>query len=89
MKKKYFGKVRIVAYYNLDGDYTVFEDNTLHNKEYYNVSVEIKTEKRKMLDISFESDVIYIEGEEPIECELVRADTCKGTLVLGICQDWG
>lgn len=87
--KKFYKKVQIVSYYNLGGDYMVFEDSFLHNKTFNNVNVEIKTQKRKIFDMIFEEEVIYIDGEEPIYCELIRADVYNGTLILRICQDWG
>lgn len=87
--KEFYSKVQIIAYYNLDGYYTVFEYNPLHNKTFNNVNVEIKTEIRKVCGMSFEEDVIYIDGEEPIACELVQTNINNNTLVLSICQDWG
>lgn len=87
--KEFYSKVQIIALYNLDGGYIIFKENLLHNKIFNNVNVEIKTEKRKICGMTFEEDVIYIDGEEPIRCELVRTDVYNGTLILRICQDWG
>ena len=88
MKRKY-EKVLILAYYNLDGDYLTFEENDLHNKTFKDVFVEIKTEIRKILGIDFAVDVICIDGEKPIECELVKKEVLGKNLTLSICQDWG
>lgn len=88
MKRK-FDEVRIVAYYNLDGDYLIFAENDLHNKTFKNVCVEITREVRKIMGIDFAVDVIRIEGYQPIECELVKKEVLGKTLILGICQDWG
>ena len=87
--KKFYNKVQIIAYYNLDGEYLIFECNELHNKTFSNVNVEIKTERRIVCGMTFEEDVICIDGEEPISCELVKTDIYNGTLILRICQDWG
>lgn len=88
MKRKY-DKVLILAYYNLDGDYLSFAENDLHNKILKNVCVEIKTEVRTLMGIDFAVDVICIDGEEPIECELVSKEVHGKDLTLNICQDWG
>lgn len=85
-----YNKVIIKAYYNLDGEYVSFPDNPLHGKVYENVDVKFKKEVNTIAGIEFESNVIKIEGEEPIECELVsRNKQTDGSLIIGICQDWG
>ena len=88
MKRKY-DEVRIIGYYNLDGDYLVWEHNKHHNKTFKNVRVEITKKVRKIMDINFAVDVIRIEGYEHIECELVKKEVLGKTLILGICEDWG
>ena len=83
-------KVVIKAYYNLGEEYILFPDNPLHNKTYENVNVEIKEATRKICNIDFIFDVVEIEGEEPIDCELVGTQiNPDGTLVIKICEDWG
>ena len=87
--KKFYKKVQIVAYYNLDGDYTIFEENELHNKTFNNANVEIKTEMHRICGMTFKQNVIYINEEDPISCELISADVRNNVLILHICQDWG
>lgn len=82
-------KVIIKAYYNLGEEFLLFPDNPLHDKSYENVGVVIKHEIQEMCGISFDVDIIEIEGEEPIECQLLNAIDLDGTLLLKICQDWG
>jgi hypothetical protein len=82
-------KVIIKAYYNLGEEFLLFPDNSLHGKSYENVSVVIKNKIREICGISYESDIIEIEGEEPIECQLLDAVDIEGLLLLKICQDWG
>lgn len=82
-------KVTLKAYYNLGGDYILFKDNPLHNKSYENVSVEIKTITRTICNIDVDIDVINIEGQKSIECELVGYNTSNGEMLIEICQDWG
>lgn len=83
-------KVILKTYYCLDGDYSVFEYNPLHNQEYKDVNVVISKKKKVMCGIQFVMDVVTIEGQEPIECELVNKYTMiDGTMVIGLCQDWG
>jgi len=62
----------------------------LHGATFYDVAVETKKEKVGVGKDTYYIDVIYIEGQEPIECELVcihKED--DGTLIISICQDWG
>lgn len=82
-------KVIIKAYYDLDGDLILFPDNPLHGKSYENVEVAIKQEIHEICGISFEVDIIKIEGQEPIECELIDTIDLDDTLIIKICQDWG
>lgn len=82
-------KVIIKAYYNLGEESLLFPDNPLHGKSYENVSVVIKNKIREICGILYKSDIIEIEGEEPIECQLLNAIDLDGTLLLKICQDWG
>ena len=83
-------KVILQTYYNLDGNYIVWEYDPLHNTEYENANVKIKRVKRTLCGITFDIDVIDIEGYEPIECELLGAlNESDGTLIIQICQDWG
>ena len=83
-------KVQIVAYYNLDGEYLLFEENPLHGKTFQNVNVSFSQDVRTICGISFAVDIVAIEGCDPIECELVGYRTsAEGTLVISVCQDWG
>ncbi len=83
-------RVLLQGYYNLDGEYLLFEDSPLHGKAYSNVNVAISQETRTIAGSAFAIDVVSIEGCEPIECELVNYHkTADGTLVISICQDWG
>ena len=87
-------KVVLRGYYNLAGEYLPQESNPHHGKTYNNVAVSVET---KFKSVSFGKgimgiDYVKIEGCEPIECELVGRHTYPtndGTLVIGICQDWG
>lgn len=82
-------KAIIKAYYNLGEEYILFPDNPLHGKLYENVSVVIKHEIHEICGISFDVDVVEIEGEGSIECQLLDAIDLDGTLLIKICQDWG
>lgn len=78
------------GYYNLDGNYLLFDENPLHGKTFSDVDVSFSQNVRTIGDIDFVSDVVLIEGCEPIECELVgHRKLADGTLVVSICQDWG
>ena len=90
MKPKKFGKVQIKAYYDLDGEYILFPDNPLHGKTFENVTVTFKTKRHIIGDTSFLLNIIEIEGQEPIECELLGSRKLPdGSLLIEICQDWG
>ena len=83
-------KAVIKAYYDLNGDLISFPDNPLHDTSYENVNIEFKKESHKISDIEFVFDIVEIEGQEPIECELIGKSTNPdGTLIIKICQDWG
>lgn len=85
-------KVLLKTYYNFGGgEYIPFDSNPLHNKTYENVNVEIKEVTRTICNIDIDIDVIEIEGQEPIECELVGTyhEPESDTLIIKICQDWG
>ena len=82
-------KVIIKAYYNLGGDYILFEDNPLHNSTYENVEVSIEETVRIIAGIEFLVNEICIEGNDPINCELVGYQKAEDTLLIKICQDWG
>lgn len=87
MKSK---KVVLQGYYNLDGEYLLFEDNPLHGKTFNDVNVVIAKETKKIAGMTVAYDVVRIGGYEPIECELVGyRRTEDGTLIISICQDWG
>lgn len=88
---KRYKKVVLRCYYNLDGEYIQFEHNPLHNQSYENVTVEFKKEAKLICGIKFEFDVVKIEGQEPIECELVGTyhERDTDTLIIKICEDWG
>lgn len=84
-------KAILKAYYGLDEEYIPFDSNPLHNKIFENVKVSFKEEVRTICGIDFAVDVVEIEGQEPIECELVGTyqESESGTLIIKICQDWG
>lgn len=83
-------KVLLRGYYNLDGEYLPFADNPLHGKTFSNVDVSFSEHTRNIGGVAYVSDIVNIEGCEPIECELVgHHKTADGTLVISICQDWG
>jgi len=86
-------KVILRGYYNLAGEYLPFEDNPHHGKTYNNVAVSVETKFESRPDGGLSAiDYVKVEGCEPIECELVSHHTYPtedGTLVIGICQDWG
>lgn len=82
-------KVILQTYYNLDGDYTLFDDNPLHNKTYENVRVVITKEIIHLTHWDITVNVIRIDGQEPIECELVGYVEDGDTLLIKLCQDWG
>ncbi len=82
-------KVTLQAYYNLDGEYLLFDCNPLHNTSYENVNVEIKTITKTICNIDLDMDIINIDGQPPIECELVNYYESNGELFIQICQDWG
>ena len=87
MKEK---KVILQAYYRLDDGYISFPENPLHGKEFYNVNVKFTTRPQIIGGVKFEWDVIEIEGEEPIECEVIgHIHRTDGTSIIQICQDWG
>jgi hypothetical protein len=82
-------KVILQTYYNLDGDYIIFEDNPLHRAKYENVKVVITKEYIRLTHMNIKVDVIRIDGQEPIECELVDYVEDGDTLIVKLCQDWG
>lgn len=85
-----FKNVILKAYYNLGEEFLLFEDNPLHDKSYEDVEVKFKHEIHTISGISFDVDIVEIEGQEPIECQLVGKHTdSDGTLIIKICQDWG
>jgi hypothetical protein len=81
--------VKIETYYNLDGSYVSFPQNPLNGTMYNNANVDISTEKRTIAGMTFLVDVVQINNEPAIECELVKTRRDNKTLVLGVCQDWG
>lgn len=83
-------KVILKAYYGLNGEYISFPENPLHNKTFENVDVKITGRTDTIGGINFHVDVISVGNEEPIDCELISRRTMPdGTLIIGICQDWG
>lgn len=82
--------VIIHTYYGLGEEYIPFPENPLHGSSYTNVEVSFKTTTQNISGIEFVWDIIEIEGEEPIECELVDYYVDgNGLLIIKICQDWG
>lgn len=86
-----YSKVTLRTFYNLHGEYMRFDSNPLNNQTYENVEVEFKEKTRTICGIDFVEDVVEIEGQEPIECELVGTyhEPESDTLIIKICQDWG
>jgi hypothetical protein len=85
-----YNKVVLQAYYGLGEGYIEFPENPLHGKEFYNVEVEFTTKTNIISGVEFIWDVIKIEGEEPIECELVgQIHLTDDTMIIQICEDWG
>ena len=82
-------KAIIKAYYDLAGDIISFPDNPLHDKLYENVEIVFKHDIHEICGIPFEVDIIEIEGQEPIECELIDTVDVGEALIIKICQDWG
>ena len=82
-------KVVLQTYYNLNGNYIVFEDNSLHRAKYENVKVVITKEYIRLTHMNIEVDVIRIDGQEPIECELISYVEHDDGLYIKLCQDWG
>ena len=83
-------KAIIKAYYNLGEEFILFEDNPLHGKSYENVEVKFKKAIRTVCGISFDVDIVEIDGQPSIECQLLGSrKNSEGTLIIEICQDWG
>ena len=84
-------KVTLKTYYNLDGDYILFDDNPLHNKIFENVGVLISNKISSYSGIKVKEQVIYItnSNEEPIGCELVGVVENGDNVIIKLCQDWG
>jgi hypothetical protein len=84
-------RVVLKAYYSLDDGYIPFDSNPLHNQTYENVGVTFKEEVRTICGIDFAVDVVEIDGQEPIDCELIGTyhEPESDTLIIKICQDWG
>ena len=84
-------KVILQAYYNLDGNYILFDSNPLHGKTFANVGVLVSNKITSYGGIKVKEQVIYItdSNEEPIECELVGYVEDGDTLIVKLCQDWG
>lgn len=84
-------KVILQAYYNLDGNYILFDSNPLHGKTFENVGVIVNDKIVAICGIKVKQQVIYItnSNEEPIECEFVGYVEDGDTLLVKLCQDWG
>lgn len=82
-------KVILKTYYCLNGEYILFDSNPLHNQSYDNVEVKFKEVTQTICDVDYIWDVIEIEGQEPIDCELIGMMELDDKLVIKICQDWG
>lgn len=84
-------KVILQAYYNLDGDYILFDGNPLHGKTFENVGVLVSNKIVSICGIKVKQQVIYItdSNEEPIECEFLDCVENDDTLIVKLCQDWG
>ena len=85
-----YKKVVLEAYYELNDGYISFPENPIDGKEFHNVNVEFTTRPWSVGGVKFEWDVIKIDGEEPIECEIIgQIHRTDGTMIIQICQDWG
>ena len=84
-------RVVLKAYYDLDGELIPFDSNPLHNQTYENVGVTFTKEVRTICGIDFAVNVVEIDGQEPIDCELIGTyhEQDSDTLIIKICQDWG
>lgn len=82
-------KVVLQTYYNLDGDYMLFDSNPLNNQTYENVKVVITKEIIHLTYMDININVIRIDGQEPIECEFIDCVEDGDTLIVKLCQDWG
>ena len=82
-------KVILQTYYNLDGDYMLFDSNPLHGKTFENVNVVITKEYIRLTHMNIAVNVVRIDGQEPIECEYLSHIEDGDTLVVKLCQDWG
>lgn len=84
-------KVILQAYYNLDGNYILFDDNPLHGKTFENVGVLVSNKITSYGGIKVKEQVIYItdSNEDPIGCEFIGRVEDGDTLIVKLCQDWG
>ena len=84
-------KVVLQTYYNLDGDYILFDGNPLHGKTFENVGVLINNKITSYGGFKVKEQVIYItnSNEEPIGCELVDYIDNGDDVIIKLCQDWG
>ena len=84
-----YKKVVLKTYYSMDDGYLSFDDNPLSNKEFKNVTVQFKQKTRTIAGIDFVEDIILIQNQEPINCELIDYFMDNDTLIIKLCQDWG
>ena len=82
-------KVVLQTYYNLAGDYILFDSNPLHDTSYENVRVIVTKEVIHLTKMDIVINVIRIDGQDPIECEFIDYIEYDDTLILRLCQDWG
>ena len=84
-------KVVLQTYYNLDGDYMLFDDNPLHGKTFENVGVVVSDKITSYGGFKVKEQVIYLteSNERPIECEFIGCAEDDDTLIVKLCQDWG
>lgn len=70
---------------------SIFHLKKIHYQEktYENVSIFLKKEIHEICGIKFKVDIIKIQNEEHIECEVISHVLINDTLIIKLCQDWG
>lgn len=81
--------IKILTYYRLGDSLIPFSDNPWNNIVFYNAKVVVTQEKRSVGTHQFLVDIIKINDDITIECEVVGARKENGWFVIKICQDWG
>lgn len=84
-----YKKIKLQNWYNLNGEYIRMLDAELDGTVYENASVKFSKSKKTICGTDFIWNVVHIEGQEPIECELLSQRMQEDMLIINICQDWG